>query len=1139
MHTLAIGLLAALPAQGPLPDIDYPELTNNRREVPNFNAEVVRGLAPAADGSLYALNSHGSQIVHHMDLTPAPERVFQTIANPVAIGLWGTNRIVVSGAGTHALAIHDVVDGAVLSVVQLPSEPADLVIDQGTGIAYVACQGANVVARVDLATATLLGATPIPAERPRFLYLDRGADGVPSDDDGVLVASFLSFNGSGVIGGSGQRAAIGNSYLLPPGSRLPDEDLFRIDLASPATATPVFKRVGTLLTGHGRHPNGEYWALNVDSRNQNPATPDEPSLRGDFAKNRVWVGALPPAASMPVTLDEFVGHVDLDQPNAQGEYLADGSKSAAFPWGIEFERLPPNADAEEANTRVFICSPLNDCVIVMDANQNFVHRIELPAGSIPMDVELDAVWGGVLFVHCWGSNRVLAYPIADYSGPIPFDLGLDPTPAAVRRGRELWYDAHRSQAARSSCNTCHPGGKADFLGWQISDHPSDRKDVMVTQSLLGIEDTYPFHWRGERALIDFNGAFVDLLGGPEPLDEGEGEEFEDFQAFVFSLQPHANPRQNLERTIPDENDTIVNGAGQTFLGNPQLGLDLFDNRVGFNAMSCAECHTHKSGSNGDFINEVGSDIPSVQTLETPHLRELTHKDQPLFAIPALGLTDYPRSGFGVGHSGALANIFSFIDKGDSFNVSPDEAAHVAAFVRRFDQGIAPAAHFALRVTPTTTNDARIQNVLVAQSFGVTRGIDMAAFGTFVPPGATQPIFARFVRSQVFHPVTPVNFLCSELAPTQTIDLAALLTQVVNGTARLTFLGLPPGSGRRFALDPDNDDFTDFEERTRLPLPTFPFDPDSDDDDQPDGYEVKNPGGDPRDNLVQCTDSTPPQFQFGQQDFVSASVAKYHFESTEPVRVETSVSAGGGAPKLARNPDFARSHTVVVQALEPSTPAGTPSGHGGAFASLNSGWIKAIDRAGLNSTFNFVVTAGDMIHPIGADALLSPLVLTELACSVQSSTDVMKGDGTATIRQRYADPSGVSAAAVTGQVAVFQVLRETATGSNLYEIDPTLTSVNGVVLSTIDLVDESGAPTSLNPAEVGDLFLVSSPADAAGGVTFDFNVSDLDTDQKVRLRLFAVFDPQSSSLDLFRQASFGRVQFPATRPANRGLQFTQP
>jgi hypothetical protein len=1137
MHVLAIGLLAALPAQHALPDIEYPELTNNRREVPNFNAEVVRGLAPAADGSLYAINSHGSQIVHHMDLTPAPERVFQTIANPVAIGLWGSNRIVVSGAATHALAIHDVLDGAVLSVVQLPSEPADLVIDQGTGIAYVACQGANVVARVNLATATLVGTTPIPAERPRFLYLDRGEDGVPSADDSVLVASFLSFNGSAVIGGSGQRAAIGNSYLLPPGFRLPDEDLFRIDLAAPTTATPVLKRVGTLLTGHGRHPNGKYWMLNVDSRNQNPATPDEPSLRGDFAKNRVWAGALPPVASMPVTLDEFTGHLDLDQPNAQGEYLADGSKSVGFPWGIEFERLPPKADPEGANTRVFICSPLNDCVIVLDANQNFVHRIELPAGSIPMDVELDAVWGGVLFVHCWGTNKVLAYVIADYSGPIPFDLGFDPTPAAVRRGRELWYDAHRSQAARSSCNTCHPGGKSDFLGWQISDHPSDRKNVMVTQSLLGIEDTYPFHWRGERALIDFNGAFVDLLGGPAPLEEGEGEEFEDFQAFVFSLQPHANPRQVLERTIPDVNDTIVSIEGETFQGNPQLGLDLFDNVVGFNGMTCAECHIHQSGSNGDFINEVGSDIPSVQTLETPHLRELTHKDQPLFTIPGLGV--FPRSGFGLAHSGALANIFTFIDKGDSFNLTPDEAAHVAAFVRRFDQGIAPAAHFALRVTPTNTNDPRIDDVLVAQSFGVTRGIDMAAFGTFVPPGATQPIFARFVRSQVFNPVTPVNFLCSELPPTQTIDLGALLTQALNGTAKLTFLGLPPGSGRRFALDPDNDDLTDYEERTLLPLPTFPFDPDSDGDGQPDGYEVKNPGGDPRNSAVQCTDSTPPQFQFGQQDFVSASVAKYHFESTEPVRVETSVSAGGGTPKLARNPDFARSHTVVVQALEPSTPAGTPSGYGGPFASLNSGWIKAIDRAGLSSSFNFVVTAGDMLHPIGADALRSPLVLTELVCGVQSSSDVMKGDGTAKIRQRYADPAGVSAAAVTGQVAVFQVLSETAPDTNLYQIDPTLTASNSVVLSVIDLIDDLGNPFSLNPAEVGDLFLVSSPADAAGEVTFDFNVSGLASNQKVRLRLFAIFDPQSPSLDVFRRESFGRIQFPATRPVNRGLEFTQP
>ena len=42
----------------------------------------------------------------------------------------------------------------------------------------------------------------------------------------------------------------------------------------------------------------------------------------------------------------------------------------------------------------------------------------------------------------------------------------------------------------------------------------DRKGIMVTQDLRSIEEVAPYHWRGERRdLIDFNGAFEDLLHG--------------------------------------------------------------------------------------------------------------------------------------------------------------------------------------------------------------------------------------------------------------------------------------------------------------------------------------------------------------------------------------------------------------------------------------------------------------------------------------------------------------------------------------------------------------------------------------------------------------------------------------------------
>jgi hypothetical protein len=1141
--SLALLLTSVLVQGGPAP-LPYPKVTDNRREVVNFNAEVVRGLAPHTDGSIYALNSHASQIVHHMNLTPEPERIIQTILNPVAIALW-SNRILVVGGGTHALAIHDANTGEILSLVQLPAEPADIVVVPEQNAAYIACQGANVVVRVNLTTAAITNTIPINSERPRFLYLDRGLDKVVSADDRIMVTPFISGNGSGISATGAQRAVIGDSYLLeePPinSTGLPDQDLFAISL-NPATtsAQPVARQMGTLLTAHGRHPNGKYWALNVDSLNQDPATPNEPALRGKFVKNRAWVGGLvvPPVGTQPFRGTQAGSTLDLDL-NAAGSYSADGSTSVAFPWGIAFENVT-------GGQRVFVCSPLNDCVEVLDATGQKQKRLKLPPGSIPMDVEVDAVWGGVLFVHCWGSNKMLAFVLSNLDAPhLTFDLGFDPTPAPIKRGRELWYDGHNSANGRTSCNSCHPGGKSDFLGWQISDDPTDRKDVMVTQSLLGIEDTFPYHWRGERALVDFNGAFKDLLGGHE-LSVGPGSQFEDFQAFVFSLQNPANPHQDIRREIPQTADQFTRTVpSETFVGDARNGLGLFDNkRPGFNGQACGDCHIHGSGSNNDFINEVGSDIPSVQTLEVAHLRELTHKDQPGVVLPLLGSNEFARGGFGLNHVGVAPNIFSFIRSGASFNLTPQEAADVAAFVRRFDVGIAPAAHFGLRYTASAAQDNELATILVPQSFGVTRGIDLVAIGTFTPAGATQPVTARFVRRQIFNPTGEVDFLCSELAPSAIVTLTQLRNQTLAGQARLTFLGVPPGSGRRFALDPDNDDFTDFEERTWAPQSTDPWNPDSDNDGDPDGYEVKN-AGNPRDIGVRANDTTRPQFQFGQLDFVTASVAKFHFEATEHVRVESVLIDGNPATAIAVNPVFAKSHTYVVQGLRPSTPA-IPGATPPVPATLtgNSGTIRIVDRKGLTWDFNFSQNALPMLVTTGSTDESVQLEVRDLRYQAASSGNQLALTIKGEVRQRFLPEGVVSPSVVEDRVAVFQVLREernpaTGTFTNIFTIDPNVTSSSASVVSEL-LVNQTFPNDLIRPLladELGSSFVVASPTDAAGHFNFDVTVSGLLTDQRVRVRLIGVFNKAAGETDIYDFATIGRINLPAMRPDDRGFEIT--
>ena len=159
---------------------------------------------------------------------------------------------------------------------------------------------------------------------------------------------------------------------------------------------------------------------------------------------------------------------------------------------------------------------------------------------------------GVWFlVYCQQTSNILVYlQTGGLTSPVySIPLGWDPTPEAVQRGRDTWYDASLSMNGRTSCNTCHPQGGADGLVWNIADVPVDDKGVMVTQPLFGIEDTFPYHWRGERRFRDFN-VFEELLGAPPGTNFSDQEgappfgDLADFQDFVFSLQPPANPRQS-------------------------------------------------------------------------------------------------------------------------------------------------------------------------------------------------------------------------------------------------------------------------------------------------------------------------------------------------------------------------------------------------------------------------------------------------------------------------------------------------------------------------------------------------------------------------------------------------------------------
>ncbi len=1141
----AFALPTALPSPQATAPFTVPPV-NNRREFTNLNVETNRGvLWSTVDGFIYGLNTNGSQVVVHSNLDGTPDQVWQTISMPVAIAEWSTNRILVIGAGTHALAVHNRANGTILNAIRLKSEPADIVVDPDNNLAFVSCQGANQVLKINLATMAIIQTINVPSERPRFLYFDRGVVG-NINDNRVFVAPFLSGNNS-----ISRRPAapldhtlqapqvVGSVVDLDAESNcdLPDEDLFSIpSLLANGQLEPMFKRAGTLLGPHGRPPwtTTGYWMLNVESLNKDPQFVDEPSLRGQFAKNRLSIGQpalpvpsglAPPCHQTTNPIPTKIVDIDSTAPSGTGPSYSQG-KALSFPMGLAFH---PSGFA-------LVSASLSDKIGFFDSTGERmwlvpgVTPLEIPLaeGSIPRHIQLDPFLFQNVVVHCWGTNLLEVWT---FNGATPvmtaqLQLGVDPAPKQVREGRAIWYDADRSKYGRFSCNTCHPGGKSDNMAWMLSDVPHDHKNVMFTQSLLSIEDTFPYHWRGERNLEMFNGAFTGLLGHSAVLTVGPNSEFDKLQAFIFSLQAHANP-------LEDDRRIVVATGGQpaefSNPGNAVTGQTVYmSTPAPVSGESCNACHTLPTSSGNDFALQNLTVLTSQVTMEVPHLRELTHRDQKL--VGGLGNLFSPavRTGFGLTHDAAGGNLRHTEPASGLLQTEQD---NVLAFIRQLDNGLAPAAHIAFLLTPTSPSSVTtsIQTLLQAQASTANRWIDVVAFGN---------------RQVGTGPITPVRWLFNPATSTYVanetglfpnpLTLNQLRSQAAAGGAfaSITVLGLPPGNGRRFAVDPDNDNLVDILDNVTTATSGNPrFNPDVDGDTWPDGYEAANGTAIGVAQVASGDTTTPAIAGTGAggamvANFVTTSVAQFFATTTEDAIIEATFSTPGLPVRTYRSTDFARVHTIVLQGLEGST----------AFATRNyTATFVARDRAGLvtpptgarTATFNSrrIVDA-----PTNVD--LGTFVVRDLTTVRNMAVPAGTLDITSTFTIEGRDPgSTLVLPNPVGHVISAQVLIKRANNTQ-WEISNTFTSPNTIVPNF--LLFGVALPYAVLPSP----YVLSLPTTAIGSgaqvrgqTTISIVQTGLFPGDEVALRVRGIMQP-SGAANTFAFLSLGAYQMPATDPKMR-------
>jgi hypothetical protein len=389
-----------------------------------------------------------------------------------------------------------------------------------------------------------------------------------------------------------------------------------------------------------------------------------------------------------------------------------------------------------------------------------------------------------------------------------------PEPTVVTDGRSLLYDAaFTSSNGEASCSSCHVFGDLDHLAWDLG-NPDDvvlnnpgpfkipailgtfedfhpLKGPMTTQSLRGMANHGPMHWRGDRtggndpggstfdedaAFKKFNVAFPGLIGRDSELSEDEMQAFTDF---ILTVTYPPNPVRRLDNTL---------NGGQT------AGSDLYFGPITDTVFNCNGCHTLNPA--GGFFGTQGHSTfeGETQMFKVPHLRNAYTKVG-MFGRPQ----DAPRGpqirGFGFLHDGSVDTVRRFLGAG-VFDLTNAEQNDLERFVMVFDSNLAPIV--GQQITLTATSPASVTtrlNLMLARDDALE--CEVVVKGTIAG------------EQRGAYRLPDGNFQMDRAAEIQT-DVALRALALIPGQ-ELTYTCVPPGSGERIGVDRDGDGVFDHDE----------------------------------------------------------------------------------------------------------------------------------------------------------------------------------------------------------------------------------------------------------------------------------------------------------------------------------------
>lgn len=761
----------------------------------NFEASQTNPIRLSSDGTrLFAVNTANSSLSVFDVTTPTSPSLLVEIPvglGPVSVNPLTNNVAWVVNQVSNSISVVSVPRKIVTDTIYLKmplaagasgGEPMDVVFSGA--FAYVSVSRAHQIAVINIKKQALASTIQLFGDSPRAMA-------VSPDGSTVYAAFAFAGNGTTLIPNTSappQPPPVNPNLPLPPIAGLivsatdPAWYPSFIKYTMPANGVAVIKtgasptvsyysHVGTINLGLAVNPvTGDLFVSNTDALN---TTNFETALCGHWVNNRITRIRVATGSVSAFDLNPRVTYGCAPNP-------ADLSVALAQPAGVVFD---PSGDY------LYLAAFGTDRVAKLDNNGNVLGFVEVaPASGSgsnvdpinkrgPRGLALNAN-AQILYSLNRISNTISVIPTSLTSVSSEVAVGTDPTPSLIKAGRGFLYDAKLSGTGTGSCASCHIDGEMDHLAWNLGDPTADMtsfvqdgqtflfhpmKGPMTTQTLRGLQNLAPYHWRGDKPqFAAFNGAFVALMGGTQISEPN----MTSYTMFVNSIVYLPNPNQNLDRSLP----TSING------GNAAAGLNDFLTVPGTSpgGNTCNFCHAASPGPGSNLLIRPAMDTEAQQPMKVPQLRAIYQKQ--LFNREAATTID----GFGVVHDGAKSNINSFL-QGQAFsNYTQTQKNDIAAYSLCFDTGTAPAVGYTRTLTAANVATSPVQSDWTTlQLQAAAQNIDLIARGTL--SGAVHGLLYQ-PSSHNYVSDTGATYTQSEL---QTLVLAG---------DTLSIMGVYPGTG---------------------------------------------------------------------------------------------------------------------------------------------------------------------------------------------------------------------------------------------------------------------------------------------------------------------------------------------------------